>query len=163
MASGRLAPATLQDPDLGHPDRTWDARSRGRGARAGTPRSLPVRARARPGRYGYGLPRPRSEVRPVSRIQAPPPRPRRHPWRRRFIREIQLTPWAQHPHILPLLDSGSVDGSLYYVMPYVEGESLRERLEREGQLPVDEAVAIARDVAAALEFAHGQGVIHRGM
>jgi serine/threonine protein kinase len=79
----------------------------------------------------------------------------------RFIREIQLTAGLQHPHILPLLDSGSVDGFLFYVMPYVEGESLRQRLEREGQLPLEEGLAIAHDVGAALEFAHGQGVIHR--
>jgi eukaryotic-like serine/threonine-protein kinase len=79
----------------------------------------------------------------------------------RFIREIQLTAGLQHPHILPLLDSGSVGPHLYYVMPYIEGENLRQRLEREGQLPLDDALAITRDVGAALEFAHGQGVIHR--
>ncbi len=79
----------------------------------------------------------------------------------RFIREIQLTAGLQHPHILPLLDSGSVGPHLYYVMPYIEGEDLRQRLEREGQLPLDDALAITRDVGAALEFAHGQGVIHR--
>jgi serine/threonine protein kinase len=79
----------------------------------------------------------------------------------RFLREIQLTAGLQHPHILPLLDSGSVGPHLYYVMPYVEGENLRQRLEREGQLPLEDALAITRDVGGALEFAHGQGVIHR--
>ena len=79
----------------------------------------------------------------------------------RFLREIQLTASLQHPHILPLLDSGAVDSFLYYVMPYVEGESLRQRLEREGQLSVDEALNIARGVASALDYAHAEGVIHR--
>ena len=79
----------------------------------------------------------------------------------RFIREIQLTAGLQHPHILPLLDSGAVGAHLYYVMPYVEGENLRRRLEREGQLPLEDALAITRDVGGALEFAHTKGVIHR--
>ncbi|MHC4710565.1 MAG: protein kinase domain-containing protein [Planctomycetota bacterium] len=81
--------------------------------------------------------------------------------RDRFEREIQITAHLQHPHILPLLDSGAVGDTLYYVMPYVEGESLRERLDREGQLPVDEAIGIVRDVAGALSYAHDLGVIHR--
>jgi serine/threonine protein kinase len=67
----------------------------------------------------------------------------------------------QHPHILPLFDSGEAEGFLFYVMPYVEGESLRDRLDREKQLPVDEAVRIVTDVAEALDHAHRQGVIHR--
>ena len=79
----------------------------------------------------------------------------------RFLREIQLTAALQHPHILPLLDSGAAGSFLYYVMPYVEGESLRQRLSRDGQLPWDEALSIARAVASALDYAHGQGVIHR--
>jgi len=79
----------------------------------------------------------------------------------RFLREISLTAQLQHPHILTLIDSGEADGFLYYVMPYVEGESLRQRLEREGQLPLDEALRITRAVASALDFAHGHGVIHR--
>jgi len=79
----------------------------------------------------------------------------------RFLREIKLTAQLSHPHILPLLDSGNARGLLYYVMPYVEGESLRERLRREHQLPVDEALAIAREVADALDSAHRHGVIHR--
>jgi Tol biopolymer transport system component len=79
----------------------------------------------------------------------------------RFLREISLTAALQHPHILPLLDSGSVGPHLYYVMPYVEGQSLRERLTREGQLPVSEAIRIARAIGSALDYAHGQGVIHR--
>ncbi|HEU4723239.1 MAG TPA: serine/threonine-protein kinase, partial [Gemmatimonadaceae bacterium] len=79
----------------------------------------------------------------------------------RFLKEIELTAGLQHPHILPLFDSGSVDGQLYYVMPFVEGETLRARLERERQLPVRDAVRIAREVADALAYAHAHGVIHR--
>jgi DNA-binding SARP family transcriptional activator/formylglycine-generating enzyme required for sulfatase activity len=79
----------------------------------------------------------------------------------RFLQEIKITANLHHPHILPLLDSGETDGFLYYVMPYVEGESLRDRLSREKQLPVDETVKIAFDVAEALEYAHGHNVIHR--
>jgi len=79
----------------------------------------------------------------------------------RFLSEIRTTARLQHPHILPLLDSGEADGLLYYVMPLVTGETLRARLERERQLPIAEAVRIAREVASALDYAHRQGVIHR--
>ena len=79
----------------------------------------------------------------------------------RFLSEIRTTARLQHPHILPLLDSGDADGLLFYVMPLVTGETLRTRLERERQLPVDDAVRIAREVADALDYAHGLGVIHR--
>jgi serine/threonine-protein kinase len=79
----------------------------------------------------------------------------------RFLAEIKTTAKLQHPHILPLLDSGEADGLLYYVMPYVSGESLRNRIERETQLAVDDAVRIAREVLSALESAHKQHVIHR--
>ncbi|UCC25237.1 MAG: serine/threonine-protein kinase, partial [Gemmatimonadales bacterium] len=79
----------------------------------------------------------------------------------RFVAEIRTTANLRHPHILPLFDSGEADGFLYYVMPYVEGESLRERLDREKQLPVDQAVAVATKVAGALQAAHDAGVIHR--
>jgi eukaryotic-like serine/threonine-protein kinase len=79
----------------------------------------------------------------------------------RFLREISLTARLNHPHILPLLDSGDADGVLFYVMPYVEGESLRDRLQRETQLPLEDVLQIAREVADALSYAHGQGVIHR--
>ena len=79
----------------------------------------------------------------------------------RFLAEITTTANLQHPHILPLHDSGDADGFLYYVMPYVEGESLRQRLDREHQLPVGEAVRIATSVAEALDYAHRQGVVHR--
>ena len=79
----------------------------------------------------------------------------------RFLSEIRTTARLQHPHILPLLDSGAADGLLYYVMPLVTGETLRARLERERQLSVTEAVRIAREVAGALDYAHRQGVIHR--
>jgi Tol biopolymer transport system component len=79
----------------------------------------------------------------------------------RFLREIRLTAALQHPHILPLLDSGEAAGLYYYVTPFVEGKSLRERIRQERQLPVDEAVRLSREVADALEYAHGLGVVHR--
>jgi len=80
----------------------------------------------------------------------------------RFLTEIRTTARLQHPHILPLLDSGSADaGLLYYVMPLVTGETLRARLTRERQLPIADAVRLAREVASALDYAHQQGVIHR--
>jgi serine/threonine protein kinase/Tfp pilus assembly protein PilF len=79
----------------------------------------------------------------------------------RFLREIQVTANLHHPHILPLFDSGEADGALYYVMPFVRGESLRDRLTRERQLPVREAIRIIQQVAGALEVAHRQGIIHR--
>jgi len=79
----------------------------------------------------------------------------------RFLKEIELTANLQHPHILPLFDSGSADGLLYYVMPYVDGETLRARLAREKQLSVGDAVRIACEAADALEYAHGRGVVHR--
>jgi serine/threonine-protein kinase len=79
----------------------------------------------------------------------------------RFLAEIETTAKLQHPHILPLFDSGEAGGFLFYVMPYVEGESLRDRLDRERQLPIDEAVRIATAVAQALDYAHRHGVIHR--
>ena len=79
----------------------------------------------------------------------------------RFLAEIKTTANLQHPNILPLFDSGEVDGFLFYVMPYVEGETLREKLERQRQLPLEEAVRIASGVAEALDHAHRQGVVHR--
>jgi eukaryotic-like serine/threonine-protein kinase len=81
----------------------------------------------------------------------------------RFLSEIQVTANLQHPNLLPLFDSGEANGLLFYVMPYVEGETLRARLEREKQLPVDEAVHIATAVANALAYAHAHGVIHRDL
>ncbi len=79
----------------------------------------------------------------------------------RFLAEIRTTANLQHPHILPLFDSGEAESFLFYVMPYVEGESLRQRLDRERQLPVEEAVKIATNLAEALDYAHRHGVIHR--
>lgn len=81
--------------------------------------------------------------------------------RERFEREVQLTARLQHPHIVPILSSGEVDGIPYYTMPFEEGESLRVRLARSGALPVSEAASILRDVARALEFAHEKGIVHR--
>ena len=79
----------------------------------------------------------------------------------RFLREIKIAARLRHPHILPLYDSGGADGLLYYVMPFVLGPSLRDRLAREKQLSIDDALNIAREVAEALDYAHGEGVIHR--
>src|SRR6266550_431020 len=81
--------------------------------------------------------------------------------RERFIREVDLSSKLSHPHIVPIFSAGEVDGLFYYVMPYVEGESLRHRLLRDRRLPLDDALHIARDVADALAFAHAQGIIHR--
>ncbi len=79
----------------------------------------------------------------------------------RFLNEIEIVAGLEHPHILPLIDSGEAGGLLYYVMPYVDGESLRDRIERERQLPIDDAIRIAAEVADALDYAHEQGVVHR--
>src|SRR5215203_3157070 len=79
----------------------------------------------------------------------------------RFLREIKLAARLNHPHILPLFDSGETDGFVFYVMPYVEGESLRERLDRDQQLPIDEAIHHGRAIASALDYAHRNGIVHR--
>ena len=79
----------------------------------------------------------------------------------RFLREIQIASRLSHPNILPLYDSGEAEGFLYYVMPYVQGETLRDRLEREGQLPLDDALQVAREIAQALSYAHSSDVVHR--
>jgi serine/threonine-protein kinase len=79
----------------------------------------------------------------------------------RFLREIEIAANLTHPHILGLFDSGEADGFLFYVMPYIEGETLRDRMNREGQLPLDDALQITREVAAALSYAHSHDVIHR--
>src|SRR5688572_28614995 len=79
----------------------------------------------------------------------------------RFEREIKLAAKLQHPNILGLYDSGSADGLLYYVMPFIKGESLRDRLDREGQLPIDDAVQLTLEVAEALGHAHAAGIVHR--
>ncbi|MEE8192507.1 MAG: serine/threonine-protein kinase, partial [Gemmatimonadales bacterium] len=79
----------------------------------------------------------------------------------RFLKEIEIAAQLNHPHILPLHDSGEADGLLYYVMPYVEGETLRHRLSREKQLPLEDTLQILEDVADALSYAHSLGVIHR--
>ena len=79
----------------------------------------------------------------------------------RFLAEIETTANLQHPHILPLFDSGEADSFLFYVMPYVEGETLRDKLDRDHQLSVDDAVRITTNVVEALDYAHSQGVIHR--
>ena len=79
----------------------------------------------------------------------------------RFVQEITTTANLQHPHILPLFDSGEADGFLYYVMPFIDGETLRDKLNRETQLSIDEAVKITTEVADALDYAHRNNVIHR--
>jgi len=79
----------------------------------------------------------------------------------RFLSEIRTTANLQHPHILPLFDSGSIDGTVYYAMPFVDGESLRDRLQREHELPLEDALLITCEVADALDYAHAQGIVHR--
>ena len=79
----------------------------------------------------------------------------------RFLNEIEIAAALMHPHILPLHDSGEADGLIYYVMPFVEGPSLRDRLEKEGRLPLEESLLIARQVVGALDYAHRRGVVHR--
>ncbi|MEO8226709.1 MAG: protein kinase [Gemmatimonadota bacterium] len=79
----------------------------------------------------------------------------------RFVREIRTIAALQHPHVLGLIDSGEVDGTAYYVMPFIDGESLRDRLDREKQLPIADAIRLASEVASALDYAHRHGVIHR--
>jgi serine/threonine-protein kinase len=79
----------------------------------------------------------------------------------RFLREIEIAATLQHPHILPLYDSGQAGGLVWYVMPFVEGESLRQRLVRDGPLPIDQALRVAQEVGSALEYAHGHGIVHR--
>ena len=79
----------------------------------------------------------------------------------RFVREFEVTALLQHPHILPVLAAGERDGLLFFVTPFIEGESLRHRLEREKQLPTRDAVRILNELASALAYAHGRGVVHR--
>jgi len=79
----------------------------------------------------------------------------------RFLREVEVGTMLQHPHIVGVLDSGQLDGTLYYTMPFVNGPSLRERLQRQKQLPISDVIAIARELADALDYAHSKGVIHR--
>src|SRR4051812_33267936 len=79
----------------------------------------------------------------------------------RFLREIETVARLTHPHILPLYDSGSADGWLYYVMPHIDGGSLRARLDRDRQLPLDEALRLTQGIASALGHAHQQGLVHR--
>src|SRR6266550_1509419 len=79
----------------------------------------------------------------------------------RFLREIAIAARLTHPHVLPLIDSGQADGSLYYVMPYVRGETLRERLVREQRFALKDALRIAREVGAGLDYAHREGFVHR--
>ncbi len=79
----------------------------------------------------------------------------------RFVREIEIAAGLSHPHILPLYDSGQASGILFYVMPYVEGESLRQKLDREGTLPVEEVIRLTDEIASALSYAHERGIVHR--
>jgi serine/threonine protein kinase len=79
----------------------------------------------------------------------------------RFLREIQIAARLEHPNILTLIDSGEAGGLTYFVMPYLEGGSLRDRLDKEGELPIEEALQIAAEVADGLDYAHEKGVVHR--
>ena len=104
---------------------------------------------------------PGPQAPPRRRPEGPPPRAAGAIGPERFLREIEIAAGLSHPHILPLFDSGSSNGQLYYVMPFVEGESLRQRLDREKQLPVDDALRMTREVADALGYAHSLGIVHR--
>ena len=84
-----------------------------------------------------------------------------HLGRERFLREVDLTSSLAHPHIVPIFSAGDADGALYSVMPYIAGETLADRMERKGRLPIEESVRIALEVASALQYAHGKNVIHR--
>ena len=144
-----------------------DLRSGGQGARGVTDLAVPFAAALADryvierelgaGRHGHRLPRPRPQARPRGRAQGAQARARRVLGGERFLAEIQLTAKLDHPHILTLIDSGEADGFLYYVLPFVRGESLRDRLSREKQLGVEEALAIAHQVASALDYAHRAG------
>src|SRR5262249_20227753 len=79
----------------------------------------------------------------------------------RFVREIEIAAGLTHPHILPVHDSGAADGILFYVMPFVEGETLAARIGREGTLSIQETVRLAREIASALDYAHQRGIVHR--
>ena len=79
----------------------------------------------------------------------------------RFLREIETVARLSHPHILPLHDSGAIDDQLFYVMPYIEGETLRERLKRQNPVPLDDALRFTTEIASALGYAHEQGLVHR--
>src|SRR5204862_7882846 len=124
-------------------------------------RALRDRTGAGPGRDGGRLPRPGSEAPPRCCHQGAPPGARHGARGRAFLGEIETVAALAHPRILPLYDSGEAAGFLYYVMPYVEGESLRERLTREKQLPLEDALRITGEVATALSYAHSRGVVHR--
>ena len=128
---------------------------------ASAPRSLHDRARARTRRDGAGTPGTRPEVRKAVAIKILDPDIATAVGAERFLREIRITAQLQHPNIVPLLDSGEAVGLLYSVMPYIEGESLRDRLMCCGRPPVAESVSIACEVADALEYAHSRGVVHR--
>ena len=78
-----------------------------------------------------------------------------------FVREVEVTSQVQHPHVVPIYAAGDVNGRLYYVMPFIEGESLRDRLDKEGRLPIEEALTIVQQVASALQHAHSKGIAHR--
>ena len=126
-------------------------------------RALHDRARDRARRHGDGLPRARLKHDRRVALKVLDPELGAVLGAERFLAEIKVTANLQHPNLLPLFDSGEADGLLFYVMPFVEGESLRARLDRERQLPVDEAVRIAAAVASALDYAHRHGVIHRDL
>jgi serine/threonine protein kinase/tetratricopeptide (TPR) repeat protein len=119
-----------------------------------------IRTVGRGGMATVYLARDLKHNRPVA-IKALDPMLSLAPGRERFLREIEIVAGLNHPHILPLHDSGSAAGLIYFVMPFVEGESLRERLRRSGPLPITEALELAAEVADGLGYAHEQGVIHR--
>ena len=121
-------------------------------------RPLPPRARARPGRHGHRVPGAGHPAQPPRGGQGAPARTGRGHRRRAVPSRNHDNANLKHPHILPLFDSGEADGFLFYVMPYVEGETVRDRISREKQLPVDDVVRITGEVASALDYAHRHGV-----
>ena len=149
IAYGYPSPTGLSDRDPG--------KAQGRPGR-----SLLARARARPRRHGHGLPCPRPQARRAVALKVLRPELGAVLGAERFLREIRLTATLQHPHILPLLDSGEADGrSSTTSCPTSRASRSAQRLQREGQLPLDEALRLTREVAEALDYAHSQGIIHR--
>ena len=147
LATDRAATRSPLDPRLpAWPPFLTATASSGSSVRAAWPRVyLAAGHQAQPARRGQGA---RPELAAVIGAE-------------RFVTEITTTADLQHPHILPLFDSGTADGFLYYVMPYIDGETVRSRIDRGDPAAVDDAVRITTEVAGALDYAHHQGVIHR--
>src|ERR1043166_3573897 len=158
-----VAAATFSQPLASHPHHQPAAHGRAGAAQRVALRPLRHRARDRRRRHGHGVSGARSPPRPSGGAQAPEPRAGRGARRGALPRRDQGHRDLPDPNLPPLLDNGAANGHLCYVMPFVEGESLRMRLEREKQLPIEDALRIAVACANALDYAHGHGVIHRDL